>query len=344
MKKVSVVVPCHNVSAYLDKCMEHLLHQTIGLDNIEIILVDDASEDNGETLKIILKYEERFPDTIIAVSLQQNLRQGGARNVGISYASGEYLMFCDADDWIALDAMECLYKRAKEYDADVVEFQMLYVNDSTDCILLMNKEGTESFFFDVDTVEKRKKFFLISHPDCSLGCMRKFYRMSMIRENYIQFAEHLICEEPSFTVPVRVYEKRHYFLDKVLYFYYMSPNSTTRGSRAGRELDNLRVWEILIEDLKQRGVLPQYYDELSYLFFTWGYRLSIQMLLQRGDYVSVKVVRRLIDSVLNFFPDIRTNPYFTGGDVDSLLLTTLDMEITEESVRTMNQILKKFMT
>ena len=100
MKKVSVVVPCYNASMYLDKCLEYLLHQTIGIENIEIILVNDASTDDGATWGLITKYEQNYPDTIIAVNLEENLRQGGARNVGVSYASGEYHIFCDAEDWV----------------------------------------------------------------------------------------------------------------------------------------------------------------------------------------------------------------------------------------------------
>ncbi len=92
MKKVSVVVPCYNASQYLDKCITQLLRQTIGLDNMEIILVDDASTDDGRTWKLIMNYEQRFPDTIMAISLEQNMRQGGARNAGVSYASGKYLI------------------------------------------------------------------------------------------------------------------------------------------------------------------------------------------------------------------------------------------------------------
>ncbi len=76
MKKVSVVVPCYNAAKYLDKCVGKLLNQTIGRDAMEIILVDDASTDAGETWKLITEYEQRFPDTVLAVKLEQNLRQG----------------------------------------------------------------------------------------------------------------------------------------------------------------------------------------------------------------------------------------------------------------------------
>lgn len=112
MKKVSIVVPCYNVAQYLDRCVESLVNQTIGIENLEIILVDDASTDAGRTWDRITETEKRFPDSVLAVSLSENLRQGGARNVGISYAGGEYLMFCDADDRLVLEAAECLYERA----------------------------------------------------------------------------------------------------------------------------------------------------------------------------------------------------------------------------------------
>ena len=99
MKKVSVIVPCYNAAEYLDRCMEHLLKQTIGTENMEIILIDDASTDDGATLGLLTAYEEKYPDTILVIALEENMRQGGARNIGISYAGGEYLVFCDADDW-----------------------------------------------------------------------------------------------------------------------------------------------------------------------------------------------------------------------------------------------------
>lgn len=93
MKRVSVVVPCYNASLYLHKCIDHLLHQTIGLENMEIILVDDASTDDGRTWKIITDYEKQYPDAIIAIHLEENLRQGGARNVGVLTPVGSIWFF-----------------------------------------------------------------------------------------------------------------------------------------------------------------------------------------------------------------------------------------------------------
>lgn len=345
MKKVSIVVPCYNVAKYLDRCVESLVRQTAGIENLEIILVDDASTDEGQTWARIKEVEKQFPDSVVAVSLSENLRQGGARNVGISYAGGEYLMFCDADDWLALEAAECLYQRAKSYDADVVEYRMQKVRDDTDLSAISTEEGDRSGLLLLDQEEIKKAFYLTYMDECSLGCMRKFYRMSLIRENQIRFAEHLICEEPSFTVPVRMYEKRHYQLDKILYYYYMSPGSTSRGSWDTRKLDNVQVWKALMADLKERGFLQKYHDEMEYLFYDWGYVLSVRMLLLRGYTISVEEMEILVQELLKLFPGVRENPYLQASSepIFHLLKTVLDMELTPESIRTMHEVLRKYL-
>ena len=275
MKKVSIVVPCHNAAEYLENCMKHLLGQTIGLENMEIILVDDASTDCGLTWRTINMYERKFPDTIIAISLQQNMRQGGARNVGMSYAGGEYLMFCDADDRLAFEAAEHLYNRARKYNADVVQFQVRTFRRDEGYPLEPVQEGNESCLLEINTEEERKHFLLNDKYTLVNNCWRKFYRTRMIRDNHILFAEHLIFEEPCFTVPVLLCEKRHYFLDEELYYYYTSPGSTMRSSWENHKLDNLQVWISLVGELENRNYLEQYYSEIAYLFFRWGYVLTL---------------------------------------------------------------------
>ncbi len=344
-RKISVVVPCFNVTAYLDECMEHLLGQTIGIENLEIILVDDASTDNGATRKLVLQYEKEYPDTIIVVLLEQNLRQGGARNTGISYASGEYLVFCDADDWMKLDALEHIYNIAKRCDADVVEYRMQKVFYDTDLSLLSMEEGKDSYWIELDNEDMKKMFYKTSAENCSLGCMRKAYRLQMIQENQIQFTPYLICGEPSFTMPVRLYEKRHCFLNELLYFYRMTPGSTVHGNWEGRRLDNLHVWEILMDEIRERGFLQKYYEEMSYMFFQWAFVLSIRMLIQKEYALMVEEMQLLVGAVLGRFPDIRENVYIKEDKsvFMAVMLKILDLEITEESLSVIEEVIKKYM-
>lgn len=338
MKNVSVVVPCYNVCDWLDVCMSHLLQQTIGCDNIEIILVDDASTDDGATWELILKYERNFPDVVIAVHLEENLRQGGARNVGISYASGEYLVFCDADDWLAYEALEHLYGIAKQYDVDIVEFRKQSVKEQNPMDTHI-EYGDKSQLFILDQVKEKKEHIINDYSHFPFGCVTKFYRLSLIRERKIAFAEYMICEEPSFTLPILLYEQRHYFLDETLYFYYKHAGSTVTGDWGSHKWDNAKVWLTLVEDLADRGLLEQYQEEIEYLFVCWYMSLSLKLWCQKGYYIQKEEITILRNAVLQLFPDILQNQYFVKCK-DEVLKKLFYIEITDESTQVVNMILQ----
>ncbi len=342
MKKVSVIVPCYNAAEYLDRCMEHLLKQTIGTENMEIILIDDASTDDGATLGLLTAYEEKYPDTILVIALEENMRQGGARNIGISYAGGEYLVFCDADDWLAYRALEILYRTAVQYDADVVEYRYKVVSDDTETGEEI-EQGNGSYLKELWDEETKRKTLMASTDEFSLGCMRKFYKASLIKDNQIRFAQRLICEEPSFTLPVRLYEKVHVFVDAKLYFYLQTHNSTVHRNWDAHKWDNARVWLLLIEDLKERGLFECCRAELECMFYDWGFGLSISMLIQKGYTLTAEEMSFLKDMLLHLFPDILQNKYVMEKEeeFDRILKTILKVELTPGNVWGLNQALKK---
>lgn len=340
MKKISVIVPCHNDAKYIECCMEHILNQSIGMKEIEIILVDDASTDNGVTFQVLMDYERKFPGTVLVIPLEQNMRQGGARNVGISYASGEYLMFCDADDWLAYRAMEILYHVAKEYDADVVEYRYQIVTDTENSGRLI-EQGNGSYYREMDKEDVRRKLLVEYSDNFSLGCMRKLYRTSMIKDNAICFAEHLIYEEPSFTVPVRLYETKHVFLDAALYYYLQRTDSTTHSKWDERKWDHVKVWLLLMEDLNKRGFMDIYHDELECMMYDWGWVLSIRMMIQKGYVLTLEELQVLKQTILQIFPYVLQNPYVMKREEkwDDIMKFLLRTELTEKIVQEMNQIL-----
>lgn len=353
MKKVSVVVPCFNATAYLDNCMEHLLCQTIGPDSLEIILVDDASTDSDATWNMIMRYEQQYPETIIAIQLEKNLRQGGARNVGISYASGRYLFFCDADDWIAPHALEHLYTVAMEYNADVVEFRHEIVWQLPDQkeVRMEAKQhyaaGKEipirkNCLREIKTEEDRRGIVYQTDEYYTLGCWNKMYRLSMIQEHNIRFAEQLICEEPSFTLPVRYYVERHCLLDEVLYYYYQSPGSTVRSKWGARRWDSSKVWLHTYEELSERNLISICYQELAYLFVLYYMGMSLSIWCQQGTEILQDELVILQDTLFKLFPDILSNQYWKRDNTwNQILFSILQIEITQESTTMINQILKK---
>ena len=356
MKKISIVIPCYNAAEYLDRCMESILKQTIGLENIEIILVNDASTDEGATLSLMMEYEKKYPDNIIVIPLEQNMRQGGARNVGVTYAGGEYLMFCDADDWLMLDAMEILYHIALKYDADVVEFQKRdvmeieseadvsekYMGETTDiksCIA----EKIKCDVWESGEGDKNQKEHML---DYDFVCWNKMYRLRIIQENHIRFAEHLICEEAAFTLPVSLFEKKHVLIDAELYCYFQSTNSTMRSDWDDRKFDNLQVWMIIVREFEERGLFEKYYNELEYMFYEWGIWTSIRMLIAREHTLTVEEMNLFKEAAFRFFPGMLQNPYVTTEKESAcymLMQTLLETEMTEENVLQFNKIMRAYL-
>lgn len=113
MKQVSVIVPVYNGERYLRQCLDSICNQT--LSDIEIICVDDGSTDSSYS--ILQQYAQR--DDRFQIYTQQNQYAGVARNVGISHASGECLVFWDCDDFFELQALERMYETVKMHNADV---------------------------------------------------------------------------------------------------------------------------------------------------------------------------------------------------------------------------------
>ncbi len=117
--KVSIIVPFYNVSAYFERCILSLFHQT--LNDIEYIFINDGSSDNSEQiLRITLK---EFPHKISQVKILNNTQNEGiiaARIRGIKIASSEYVLMIDADDYIDNEMVESLYGKALSEKADVV--------------------------------------------------------------------------------------------------------------------------------------------------------------------------------------------------------------------------------
>ncbi len=115
-KMISVVVPCYNCEKTIKKCVDSIIGQTY--DNLELILVDDGSSD--DTLSILKEYEKK--DRRVTVLFKENGGTLSARKEGIKCAKGEYVSFCDSDDWLSNDLYERINKILNDYNPDIVVF------------------------------------------------------------------------------------------------------------------------------------------------------------------------------------------------------------------------------
>lgn len=119
MPKVSVIVPVYGVAKFIKRCANSLFSQT--LDDIEYLFIDDCSPDNSiEILKQVLEgYPQREPQVIIH-QMEKNSGVAAVREWGICNATGDYIIYCDSDDWVQPEMYQLMYERAVCEKADYV--------------------------------------------------------------------------------------------------------------------------------------------------------------------------------------------------------------------------------
>ena len=114
----SVVVPLYNSGDYIEECIESIVNQTIGFQNIQLILINNESLDEKDE-QISLIYKNKYPNNIVYIK-QPNNRYFMFRQKGIEYVEGEYVQFTDADDKFQLDTFEQVYDFFKNNDVNIV--------------------------------------------------------------------------------------------------------------------------------------------------------------------------------------------------------------------------------
>lgn len=280
--KISVIIPCYNAEKHIGRCLESLKIQTIGLDNLDVIIVDDHSDD--KTIDLI----SGFPARVIRN--ERRMQQGYSRNKALEVVVGEYIAFLDADDWIEPDAFEKAY-RAAESGADIVNYAH-YPADR-------KPEGLTVF----DNPQKRLEFFIQCKP--LRGCWDKIYKASFVKEYGFRFAEGLIDEESLFTIPAYLKAKSIYIMNDYLYHYEMNDSGSTCNAVKYHDhcRDNEKVWLQVYERVKNDGSLKENYD-LFEMFFIINFLVLSQALAEnRGCPYSENEKASLYHTAKRRFPD-----------------------------------------
>ena len=125
MLKVSVIIPVYNAEKYLGECLDSILGQT--LRDIEVLCVDDGSTDRSA--RILAEYAAK--DARVKLFSSPHAGAAGVRNLGLAEARGDYLFFCDADDWIDRSTLSSLHARASQADADLAVTGLRYFDSGT---------------------------------------------------------------------------------------------------------------------------------------------------------------------------------------------------------------------
>ena len=122
MPKVSIIIPVYNAEKYLGEAIESVLKQTYP--DFELLLVNDASTDRSK--EICMEYAKKDDRIVLLENDSEFHGPGPTRNIGLDHATGEFIYFMDADDWIEDRLLECAVHRMQETGADMVQFGAFY--------------------------------------------------------------------------------------------------------------------------------------------------------------------------------------------------------------------------
>ena len=261
MTKLSIVIPIYNVEKYLSQCIDSILSQTY--QNLEIILVDDGSNDNSG--KIADKYAQK--DSRIAVIHKQNGGLSDARNAGIEIATGEYIYFLDSDDWLVPNAISTLFDFAIKNSCEIVQGGFYYAYN--DYLLYDNRKiGIDQTPFvlnrEIAMVE------LIQNEYIKNFAWGKLYRTSIVKKYLFQKGKYF---EDSYWQHHIVNEITNYGVIPTPLYYYRQRESSISGQFSIKSLDLLIGYE------ERLNFILEHYPHLTNLMAKQLWNISSSMLL-----------------------------------------------------------------
>lgn len=326
---LSVIVPCYNVEAYVERCIQSILHQTLGLDKMEILLVNDASTDH--TLDILRNYEKQYPQNIHVIDLEQNAGLSHARNVGIKHASTEYIAFVDSDDWIQPEMYEDLYVNGIAQGCDLAMCGFKRCVEYPD--RQIQSEEAECGIVAIQGEDIRS--IVLGEYRMNVYAWNKIYKKSDFIKWEIFYPEGLCYEDNYVGFLMMFVCKKIYITEKKYYCWFKNTGSITGQNK--NILDRIQVQKYLLEKTKRMGFYEPFADIIDYNFFE---KVFVECFIAYGNkgLISLEKIQDLKDTVLEFVPEIRKNPYYIGKrEIDHITIARqigklLDEEITQTSV------------
>lgn len=300
--KLSIIVPVYNMAAdgKLEYCLNSLVNQTI--DDYEIIAVDDCSTDNS--FAVLKEYEARYPEKLLAIHSDVNKHQGGAKNIGLKLASGEWIGFIDSDDWITPDMYERLIRRAEETGADLAGCDYSLTGEHSMKIgrIVHNNKPSQSGILDK---EKRKSLILDGG-----SLVVKIFRRSMIIEHALWFPEDIFYEDNALGNSYLLLAEHFEYIEEPLYYYYQHDTSTVHTISPKRCEDRMEAGRLMLQEAQRHHYMEDYRQELEYSFTLLFYINTLFTYMAGVKPVKYRFVKAMGEEMKRTFPEFQKNPYY----------------------------------
>lgn len=291
--RVSIVVPVYNSHATLPKCLDSLIAQT--WQDLEIICVNDKSKDNS--IDIIKEYQQK-ESRVKLIDHAENMNAGGARNSGIRAATGDYVCFCDNDDWLTPDAIEILVKASDNGIIDFVVSQWCeYYNE--------NRKTNKKNLIIGASKEENCEYALL-HGCRILGCL---IRRDIFYKNNLFYPEKTFFEDNAIGMSLLFSANDIKVVDKVLYYYQMTEGSSSRSISLPKIIDRIKTSGLSVDNLERLGYVNDGNRTLvNYRYLTFSY-FTIRMLANVGSKESKEQIKIVASRIKPLMPNEYINKF-----------------------------------
>lgn len=259
MKLISVIVPIYNVEKFLDRCVESIVKQTYS--NLEIILVDDGSPD----LCPILCEQWAEKDKRIKVIHKCNGGLSDARNCGLINATGEYILFVDSDDYLALDACETLLQGMISEEVSFVVGASAEVREG--------KQSIARHSAIIDRKEYEAREFIITaikNNEWYAPAWLNLYRKSYLIDNQLLFKKGRFFEDMEILPRMYLQADKIVYVDHVFYYYMIRENSIMTSKKNQKKqsdaIANYDEWKALFDTINDKQLQKKLYGVLIKCF------------------------------------------------------------------------------
>lgn len=253
MKKISIIVPAFNVEKYIRKCLDSLINQT--LKDIEIICIDDASQDETKT---ILKEYEKKDERIQIIYHKHNQGLPTSRNDGLKIARGKYIAFVDADDYVDFDGYEKLYDFCEQYHLELGFFHYRDIYE-TDDVVYRDNGKISNHYEGIYNGRALLKLFL-ENKDFFYFAWAALFNREFLFNNNLFFKNMGIGESGEYMLRNILIANRVAVSDYVIYNYFQREKSImhTEGAKGkllfGQIIQYMTVLKLSIDEQNEIGM------------------------------------------------------------------------------------------
>ena len=298
--KLSVIIPVFNAEDYIKECLDSVVDQSLGIDNIEVIIVNDNSCDS--TLDIISQYTDKYPSFKL-ISNKSNLGPGESRNMALKEVSSDYVTYLDADDFISQNAYEDALSKINEFNADLLiyNWETYTGSDYVEPVNIHQQNTLENKL--ITDIKQNPKLFLSTAP------WNKIYHRSLFK--YLKFSKGFY-EDNIVAILALINAKRIFLSKDSIYYYRKNFDSTTENitvdssihlSNSIKEIFDLRYeYPEFLNDLKLLNINFIY----DILFWTYYYNWALAdelKIINKLKSVIIPLKKEDIDRFKQLFPD-----------------------------------------